>query len=221
MFQSFNLYPSICRPIVDQFVKLRVHLEEVRSTVATLAPRDKIDRGVELKWRWVRPSISCTRSFHGYDHISPIRHTPCTFSSHGCGGRCWHPCIPCTGFCGGCETLLSLRRAWQLEALDEACRRQQQGESVHVTLDNLLRRSELCVACCNRKVLERHVFDEVADVQAYDMWLDDLWWKHGCEKHDVLLLSRRRKYNDSPSGWHNRGLQKTRSLTKRQSMSKG
>ena len=83
----------------------------------------------------------------------------------------------------------------KLEALDKARHRQQKGESVQtITLDNLLRRRELCVACCTRKVLERHVFDEVAGVQAYDIWLDDLWRKHGCEKHHALLLSQRQNF---------------------------
>lgn len=83
----------------------------------------------------------------------------------------------------------------KLEELDNARRRQQNEEGVQtITLDNLLRRRELCAACCDRKVLERHVFDEVADVQAYDMWLDDLWCTHGCEKRAVLLLTRKRKF---------------------------
>lgn len=79
----------------------------------------------------------------------------------------------------------------RLEALKEARHRHEQGESVHVTLPNLLQRKELCVACCNLKALEMIFFEEVAEVHRYDSWLDALWWTHACEKHCIFIESCR------------------------------
>jgi hypothetical protein len=46
-------------------------------------------------------ALACTCPCGCYSRMSVIRHTHCTRSSHGCGGRSRHPRIPCTCFVGG------------------------------------------------------------------------------------------------------------------------
>jgi hypothetical protein len=50
-----------------------------------------------------------SQTFASYARISLIRRTPCSGSSHGCGGRCWRPRIPCTCSFGGYARIFALR----------------------------------------------------------------------------------------------------------------
>lgn len=85
----------------------------------------------------------------------------------------------------------------RIDDLKDARRRHEHGESLYVTLPNLLQRTKMCDACCTLEALNEQFWGEVAEVQRYDVWLDYLWRAYGSNLHSILFkavrLDRKRK----------------------------
>lgn len=94
----------------------------------------------------------------------------------------------------------------RIGALKEARRRHEHGESLYVTLPNLLQRKEMCDACCTlkarnkmlkRQYYESECYQDTIAVARFNRWLLDVQWKHACEQHPRLFescrLNRKRK----------------------------